>query len=181
MRCYNCGEKYRKHHGNLTLDDKYIGSYNIVNVDFFKCQNCGKILLPEKTLSKCEYELKRIRDELVRKFPIDEFISSTETARILNISRQALHKHKRIRRGFIYSTKFAGKIFYLKKSVLIFKEKGDGRFVLKDDHQETPEYIVISTKEDITSNINYDSFYEELVISPMPIYKNLIEGMQYIQ
>ena len=49
---------------------------------------------------------------------------------MLGVSRQALHKHRRIRRGFIFQTMFDGKIVYLKQSVFQYMKKGDGRFSL---------------------------------------------------
>jgi hypothetical protein len=62
--------------------------------------------------------------------PISAFLSSAETAAVLGISRQALHKHRRISRGFIFQTTFGGSKVYLKESVEHFRKKGDGRFKL---------------------------------------------------
>ncbi len=69
--------------------------------------------------------------------PISAFLSSAETATILGISRQALHKHRRISRGFIFKTSFGGNQVYLKKSVKRFLEKADGRFKLITSHADT--------------------------------------------
>jgi hypothetical protein len=71
----------------------------------------------------------RIQKILIQ-FPISDFISAGETASILGISRQALHKNRRINHGFIYKTKFSGVTVYLRLSVLMFKKTGDGRFTL---------------------------------------------------
>jgi len=57
-------------------------------------------------------------------------VTSSEAARILDISRQALHKNRRIKNGFIFHTRFGNGIVYLRKSVELFKETGDGRYPL---------------------------------------------------
>ncbi len=96
--------------------------------------------------------------------PLEDFTFASKAAKILNISRQALHKHRRIRRGFIYSIVFCGKKLYHKKSILLFKEQGDGRFPLTDEvpnnnvkyiiipqitKQRTPDYVDIINELDI--------------------------------
>jgi hypothetical protein len=86
-----------------------------------------------KTAKRIEERRYEILKQWLQSQPLNAFISATETASILGISRQALHKHKRIRRGFIYCTTFGEKKvrLYLKNSVLQFKKTGDGRFPLR--------------------------------------------------
>ncbi len=133
MRCYECDGTYKEHTGSLSLHNKFIGNYEIFNVIYYKCENCGKLLFPKETTIKIENKEQECRDNLIKKLSIGEFASASEAANILNISRQALHKHKRIRRGFVYSIIFDGKKLYHKKSILLFKEQGDGRFPLTDE------------------------------------------------
>jgi hypothetical protein len=75
--------------------------------------------------------------ELLSQFPIRDFINSADTAAILGISRQALHKNRRINHGFIYQLKFGLLTLYLKQSVYQYKETGDGRFPLHS-HRYSP-------------------------------------------
>lgn len=132
MKCYSCGGNYLEHSGSVSLHDDIIGNYCVYNIQYYKCSKCGTLLFPEKTVLKIEEKESEIRDKLIRQLPINEFIFASEAAEILNISRQALHKHRRIRRGFIYSISFGGKKVYHKRSVLLFKERGDGRFKLSN-------------------------------------------------
>ena len=132
MKCYRCGGNYLEHFGSVSLHDDIIGNYYVYDIQYYKCSKCGTLLFSEKTVLKIEEKESEIRDKLIRQLPINEFIFASEAAEILNITRQALHKHHRIKRGFIYSISFGGKKVYHKKSVLLFKERGDGRFKLSN-------------------------------------------------
>ena len=164
MKCYECGGTYKKHIGSLNLHNKFIGNYEIFNVEYYKCDNCGNLLFPKETTVKIEKKEQECRDSLIKQLPLEEFTFASEAAKILNISRQALHKHRRIRRGFIYSIIFGGKKLYHKKSILLFKERGDGRFPLTDKvpsnnvkyiiipqttRQKTSDYLDIINESDI--------------------------------
>lgn len=130
MKCYECGGTYLAKHGHLEMIDKYIGMYAVRDIDYYKCDNCGGMLFPPKSSQIIENKRIEIRDQLINTQPLDSFLSASETASLLGITRQALHKHRRIRRGFIYQTHLGGKIVYLKQSVLLFMETEDGRFPL---------------------------------------------------
>jgi hypothetical protein len=130
MRCYECGGEYVSRTGALSLIDKYIGLFTVDPLEYMKCEDCGDLLF-SPAASKCiESARKAALEGVLQSQPISAFISASETASFLGISRQALHKHRRIRRGFIFHTSFAGNIVYLKKSVDLFAKSGDGRFVL---------------------------------------------------
>ena len=130
MKCYQCGGEYQKKRGYLQLTDKWIGAYAVDAVHYFKCDTCGDLLLPPETTKILESKREQVLDRWIKSQPLDSFLSAVQTAPLLGISRQALHKHIRIRRGFIYQTTFYGRIVYLRKSVLLFKQTGDGRFPL---------------------------------------------------
>lgn len=130
MRCYECGGVYRKQHGELMLFDDSIGPYSTHDVSYEKCDKCGDLLFSSSTLQAIEERIDKIRNNYILKEPIGEFISAAETCDILGITRQALHKHRRIRRGFIYSVTIGGVKLYHRKSVELFKNTNpqDGRF-----------------------------------------------------
>ena len=131
MICHQCGGSYKKKHKSLEISDKFIGPFKTTKaVDYEKCNKCGDILYPLSSLKQIEEDRNQALDHKLQSMPICAFISATEAALILEISRQALHKHRRIRRGFIYQTKFGDKTVYLKDSVRLFKKTGDGRFPL---------------------------------------------------
>jgi hypothetical protein len=130
MRCYECGGEYVSKTDALQLTDKYIGPFMVGPLEYMKCEGCGDLLFSPDA-SQCIESARKAALESVLQFqPISAFISASATASFLDISRQALHKHRRIRRGFIFHTTFDGNTVYLKKSVELFAKTGDGRFVL---------------------------------------------------
>jgi len=130
MKCDECGGKYRGISGDLEWDDAYVGSFVVKDVHYRKCETCGQVLLPLETAETIEKRRAERRDELLKALPLGAFLTAAETATTLGISRQALHKHRRIRRGFIHQTGFGGGVVYLEESVKRFKDTGDGRFPL---------------------------------------------------
>lgn len=128
MRCYSCGGTYKEKHGKLNLSDDFIGSYSVYDVDYHKCNKCGGLLFPLPTARVVEEKRDSVIDGYIKSESIGNFISSAETAKILEISRQALSNDRRIRRGFIYGIKIGKITLYHKKSVELFKCAGDGRF-----------------------------------------------------
>jgi hypothetical protein len=130
MKCDECGGKYSTIRSDLRWDDPYVGSFVVNDVNYRKCETCGQILLPVETAEAIEKRRAERRDELLKARPLRDFLTAAETAAALEISRQALHKHRRIRRGFIHQTTFCGGIVYLEESVKLFKATGDGRFPL---------------------------------------------------
>lgn len=131
MKCNDCGGDYKKiKDSHYRVEDEFLGSFTVPDVEFLKCGKCGEVLLSPETVAKIENEESRVLDGLLQNMPISAFLSSAETAAVLGISRQALHKHRRISRGFIFQTSFGGSKVYLKESVECFRKKGDGRFKL---------------------------------------------------
>jgi hypothetical protein len=112
------------------LADDHVGFLVVYDVEYFECEECGDYLFPPATAKKIGEARDQRISEILQSRPISEYISAAETAAILGISRQALHKHRRISRGFIYQLQFGAKTVYLKSSVLQFKETEDGRFLL---------------------------------------------------
>ena len=166
MRCYECGGTYKKHTGSLNLHNKFIGNYEIFNVEYYKCDNCGNLLFPKETTIKIEKKEQERREGLIKQLPLEEFTFASEAAKILNISRQALHKHRRIRRGFIYSIIFGGKKLYHKKSILLFKERGDGRFPLIDEVSSNNVKYIIMPQTTRQKTSDYVDIINELDIFP---------------
>ena len=147
MICLDCGKVAVEYVGNLALHNRTIGDFTVSDVTYQECPKCGEQFFSPETLDTIETTEKEIKESRIGRYPIADFIGADTAARILGISRQALHKNRRIQRSFIYSRRFDGKIAYLKKSVELFKETGDGRFVLVHcyaaDHLEYVEPDVI--------------------------------------
>jgi hypothetical protein len=139
----------------LELQNKCIGNYTIYLKKYSKCQGCGALLFPKETAAIIAQKEEIIRNNLIRKLPVSEFVVATEAAEILGVTRQAFHKHQKIKKGFIYSTIIGGKRLYNKKSVLLFKENGDGRFNLsKPIVKEAVKYIYVPVSVS-PADVNY--------------------------
>ncbi len=165
MKCLECGGRYRELTGDLQMVDKYVGEYLVRGVSYSECGGCGQKLFPLETAEIIESQRRKRMDELLGQRPISAFLSASETAKLLGISRQALHKHRRIRRGFIFQIVFSGDIVYLKESVERFKTKGDGRFSLittfgqgggdylgpEESSRLTTEYAVVANHHTYTT------------------------------
>ena len=108
MNCYECGGVYQEKTDLLKILDPYVGKISIQGVTYYQCGNCHDILYTEEMSRAIETKRNRRIHELLNQLPIGDFISSTEAASILDISRQALHKNRRINHGFIHQTKFGG-------------------------------------------------------------------------
>lgn len=144
MNCLQCDGTYIEKSGNYEIIDPYVGKMIIQGVTYYQCDKCKDILYSEAMAQAIESKRNNRLHEILSKYPVSDFISAAETASILGISRQALHKNRRINHGFIYQTTFCGLNVYLKQSVQRYKKTGDGRFHL-DFHVYSPyEYLKVN-------------------------------------
>ncbi len=130
MNCYECGGTYQEKTDLLEIIDPIVGSISFEGILYYQCDKCDELLYTEDMSIAIEEARNDLIRELLYELPIGDFISAAETASILGISRQALHKNNRINHGFIHHTTFGGVTVYLRLSVLQFKKTGDGRFPL---------------------------------------------------
>ncbi|MBW1616410.1 MAG: hypothetical protein JRJ49_07755 [Deltaproteobacteria bacterium] len=144
MKCYDCKSNYTKKKGEISLSNNIIGNFEVHNVTYYKCPDCNKLLFHSDTAVKIEKKEREIKLKLLNQLPVQDFISASQTAYLLNITKQALHKNVRIKNGFIYSIELDGKKLYNKKSALLFKEKRDGRFLLNKTLTEQTKYIIFA-------------------------------------
>jgi len=152
MDCLECGGTYTEKSGTYLLVDPYVGEIIVRGVSYYQCDNCGNILFSAEMAHEIESERNKRIQEILNRFPIGDFISAAETASMLDISRQALHKNRRINHGFIYHIKFGPTTFYLKQSVQHYKKFGDGRFPLHLHRRVSPpEYLAPSTPSKISA------------------------------
>jgi hypothetical protein len=175
MNCLKCGGTYIEKSGDYELFDPYVGKIIIHGITYYQCDACEDILYTEAMAQAIESERNNRINEIVSQFPINDFASASDTASILGISRQALHKNNRINHGFIYQTKLGGFTFYLTQSVHQYKKSGDGRFPLQlRGYNSSTEYLkdtvpvrISSTYESYPTPIKYLSpFTKGKHISP---------------
>jgi len=142
MNCLECGGTYTEKSGIYELADPYVGKIIIKGVPYYQCDKCEDILYSEEMAQAIDSERNKRIHEILSRFPISDFINAAETASILGISRQALHKNRRINHGFIYQTKFGELAVYLKQSVQQYKKTGDGRSPLYfHGYSPSAEYV----------------------------------------
>jgi hypothetical protein len=169
VKCYTCGCAYQEHEGTLDLHNDIIGNYDVYAARYYKCDGCGVLLFPKDTVKKIELAEADKQNRLIRQLPVNDFIIATEASELLGISKQAFHKHRRIKKGFIYSVILGGKRLYNRKSVLLFKDNGDGRFKLSEQSsKEDVKYIIVNKSITPDHSIYKGSSPEE--------YKNLYSG-----
>ena len=135
MRCHECGGALVQKSGRLQFTDQFAGPFTVRSVEYSECEKCGDRLFSPHAARQIEEARERTLQDVLQSQPISAFVSRAEAATILGISRQALHKHRRIRRGFIFRTRFGDTTVYLRKSVDLFKATGDGRFLLRESER----------------------------------------------
>jgi hypothetical protein len=130
MKCALCNKQLVEKKESIEFDSQSLGKISVPNLKFLECEGCGDKLLSTKEANKAALYITRKESELINRLPIGEFVSANEAAALLGITKQAFSKHPKIKRGFIYFTQIGDRKFYHKKSVELFKEKGNGKFIL---------------------------------------------------
>ena len=143
MYSCECGGEYQKKWGSLEIQDPFIGPMKLEDAVYEECERCADRIFPLETARAIDNQREVLLREILNKQPIQDFFTAAEAAAELGITKQALHKNRKVRRGFIYHTTLGGMIFYLKKSVALFKDKGDGRFPLHQPVGENQQQVSI--------------------------------------
>jgi len=142
MKCQNCGSDLDRRIGDIEVPDSRVGMLAIYKAEYWDCPDCGAKLYTPTTVAKVDHERRNKTEELIKEWPIGDFITLTEAARIIGISKQAVHKNRKI-----YGIKLGGKPVYLRKSVIRYKERRDGRFALVPGKRFTEALLDVSYKE----------------------------------
>ena len=130
MKCADCGGEYISKSGAFLTSDPVVGDFTVDLDEYLKCSGCGEVLLDHQSCKQLEARCGELMREIIMSQPLGDFITASDTAKMLDMTPQALKGHRRIRRGFIIQTEFCGKTVYLRESVERFKKTGDGRFFL---------------------------------------------------
>ena len=130
MKCALCNGRLVKKLGPIEFNSKAIGKVSVPDLEFFECENCAdKILASEESDKAIDFIAEKER-KAISNLPIKDFITANEVSKILGITKQAFSKHPKIKRGLIYFVKIGNRKFYNRKSVELFKEKGNGKYLL---------------------------------------------------
>ena len=130
MKCLECGNEVTVGRGILRLLDEIAGMLILENAEFAVCERCGTRVYSGRTASRIGEKRKRMIAQQLRQLPVGQFVTARQAASILGISKQAFSKNRRITAGFVYSTQLGKRSVYLRSSVEMFGETGDGRFSL---------------------------------------------------
>ncbi len=158
MKCGSCGAELVSVAGPLRLSDGFVGPY-VANVrDHLECAVCGEILIPGEAAAVVDAARLRRLEELLLTRPLGDFVTASQAAEMLGVSRQALHKNRRVRNGFIFHVRFGENVLYLQQSVELFKELGDGRFPLFAVAGTTPEEVDQYTDSEALSSTDSEPY-----------------------
>lgn len=135
MTCALCNGDIVKRKGDLPFESKTLGQLSIPNISFEECQSCGDKLLSPRESDKVVNYVRQKEQEAIESMPIGDFIPANEAAEMLGITKQAFSKHPKIKRGLIFSVTKGKRKLFLKKSVELFKGKGNGKFLLPQKEQ----------------------------------------------
>lgn len=135
MACLECGGKLKKINGIYLWRHKFLGTLSLDGMEYEKCEKCGDVLLPSQTCRKMDIEEKKVLNDWLLSQPLNSFWKSKHVVKLLGFSRQALHKHPKYR-GLIFHLEYEEEVYYLRKSVELFKKHGDGRFEISGLHQK---------------------------------------------
>lgn len=130
MKCVHCNHKLVKRKGELEFKSRSLGKVVVPDLQYLECDNCGeKLISPEEGEKAIEF-IEKEEHRVVNNLPIGEFVTAGEAAEMLEITKQAFSKNQKIKRGLIYSVKIGRIKCYHKKSIALFKEKNNGKFLL---------------------------------------------------
>ena len=131
MKCVVCGGDLSDKVEDIKVTDPYIGEFKVEKAHYSICGNCGDTNYTIETAKIIDSIRNNLLHQKIEEFAISEFIGSKDAAAFLGITRQALSKNRRIRRGFVYMVKKGSECtLYLRRSLIQFKETNDGRFPL---------------------------------------------------
>ena len=135
MDCPYCNNKLVKRKDEVEFKSRSLGKVMVPNIQFLECSNCDEKLVGLEEGDKAISYIEREEQKAISKLPIGEFVTAKEATEILGITKQAFSKNHKIKQGLIYSAKIGGRKYYHRKSVELFKEKNNGKFLLPRQDQ----------------------------------------------
>jgi len=167
MRCALCDGEYKKLKGGIKFHSRVLGDVFVPNLKYLECSSCGEKLVNPKEGEKATAYLKNEEQKRINRLSVSDFISATEASKLLGISKQAFSKHPKIKRGLIYSVQIGNRRIYHKRSVVLFKETGNGKFLLsKQPKQVSHRNIFITIRNEAKKHKDRDIQYRRKPISP---------------
>ena len=150
MNCFKCHGKIEPiNDSRYQWRNEFLGDFSIDNTCVEKCNKCGELLLPYYLIKQIEKEEQaRLERWLLSQCTnsndfTDKFISATELAEVLGVSRNAVHKTPKYK-TLIYNIKIRDQVLYFLKSAEKYKKSKDGRFEINQSTIEKNfEYVEV--------------------------------------
>ncbi len=132
MRCTECGTPMREARQQpLRATFRGVGTVTLEAADYWECPSCGDTVLPDAAFEALDRRRASLQRALVNALPFAaSFVSAGDAARLLGVTRQALHKNRGVRAGLIYSVCLGRQTFYVRRSIEEYLKTGDGRYPL---------------------------------------------------
>ena len=140
-----CDGNLRAVKNYFAFNSKLIGQVFVPKIKFERCDQCDDKLLSGSEGEKILRFVKKKEEEAISALPVGDFVTAAQAADILEITKQAFSKNRKIRSGLIISITIDNKKLYLEKSVKLFGESGNGLFRLP----QRKEYISESKSKTI--------------------------------
>lgn len=157
MICNNCGKEYTKEFGQIEFKSKILGKILIPDISYYECKDCGEKLLNSKMSDKVDKVVAKEEQKAIGDLPICDFITAKDAAKILGITKQAFSKHHKIKKGLIYSVKIGNRKYYHRKSVEMFSDKDNGKFLI--DNTNLKEYILSDSSKILSKYQKIDELF----------------------
>lgn len=178
MKCDECNGTLNIVTGDFPIEFKSLGEISVPDITYTKCESCGDILLSSDMAQRVSTFKKQKVYELIEQLPVGDFLTVNEAIEILGVTKQAFSKNNKIKRGFIYYVEINKKKLYHNKSVELFKETGDGRFLLSKKPKRTSR---IECKASYNAHItNYAPCMEGNCFADMYLLERPVEVACYV-
>lgn len=172
MNCALCNGKLVNKTAPVEFKSRSIGKILVPNLKFIECENCrDKLLTPEESDKAIDYIAKKEK-EAINNLPVKDFITANEASKILEITKQAFSKHPKIKRGLIYFVKIGGRKYYNRKSVELFKDKGNGKYLLPqyEERYVRPKKEIMPKFYSVIHSYHHKDLYGIFAKSDHPFY-----------
>jgi hypothetical protein len=172
MNCALCNGRLIKKSGSVQFKSRAVGKVLVPNLEFLECEKCKEKIFSLKESDKAIDFIAKKEREAIYTLPIKDFITAKEASKILGITKQAFSKHPKIKRGLIYFVKIGDRKFYNRKSVELFKEKGNGKYLLPqyEDRYVLPKKEFMTKFYSITHSYPHEDLYDSFAKPDHPFY-----------
>jgi hypothetical protein len=139
MKSCVCGKPLQEQIHDYTMESQLVGQVVVPYTRSTSCAACGKHYIDYDQAKILERQVERAEVAAVALIPDTEFVSRTHALKILGMSTCEFTQAMKTRNNFVISRRAPGKQRkYLRKSLELFRNTGDGRFNILEMTQPAP-------------------------------------------